>query len=202
LRTGVRVVAVELDGVHLDSGEVVPADVVVTGVGVRPATAWLADTGLELLPVVAVDEYLRTADPAVYALGDVAAWWSPRFGRRMDVQHWDDAYSAPTVVASAIAHGTSSELVHDPVPYFWGDQFGHRIEYVGHHDRAHCHDRRRLRHGLDRTLDGFVRAPHRGAGRRPFGLIAELRKQLLSAGHAVGADRMLGSGRRGRVARR
>ncbi|WP_236787766.1 FAD-dependent oxidoreductase [Amycolatopsis sp. GM8] len=133
LRTGVRVAAVEPDGVHLEGGEVIPADTVVTGVGVRPATAWLAGSGLELLPAVAVDERLRAGVPDVYALGDAAAWWSPRFGRRMDVQHWDDAYSAPSVVAQGIIGGEGPESVHDPVPYFWSDQFGHRIEYVGHH---------------------------------------------------------------------
>jgi 3-phenylpropionate/trans-cinnamate dioxygenase ferredoxin reductase component len=134
LRTSQQVAAVEADGVHLEGGEVIAADLVVTGAGVRAETAWLADSGLQLQPAVAVDEYLRTSDPAVYALGDAAAWWSRRFGRRVDVQHWDDAYTAPSVVASAIAHGDASDLVHDPVPYFWSDQFGHRIEYVGHHD--------------------------------------------------------------------
>jgi NADPH-dependent 2,4-dienoyl-CoA reductase/sulfur reductase-like enzyme len=133
LRTGVRVAAVEVDGVHLESGEVVAADVVVTGVGVRPATEWLVGSGLELLPAVAVDERLRTADPDVYALGDAAAWWSQRYGRRMSVQHWDDAYTAASVVAGGIVHGDAAESVHDPVPYFWSDQFGHRIEYIGHH---------------------------------------------------------------------
>ncbi len=133
LRTSARVSAVESDGVHLTGGEVIPADVVVTGIGVRAATDWLAGSGLELSPAVAVDAHLRTADPNVYALGDAAAWWSPRFGRRIDVQHWDDAYTAPAVVAAGIVHGAESELVHDPVPYFWSDQFGHRVEYVGHH---------------------------------------------------------------------
>jgi 3-phenylpropionate/trans-cinnamate dioxygenase ferredoxin reductase subunit len=135
LRTGQTVAAVEPDGVHIAGGEVVPADVVVTGIGVRPATGWLAGSGLDLLPAVAVDENLRTsADPAVYAVGDVAAWWSRRYGRRLNVQHWEDAYSAPTVVAGSVIRGPESELVHDPVPYFWSDQFGHRVEYVGHHD--------------------------------------------------------------------
>ena len=134
LRTSQRVAGVEPDGVHLEDGEVIAADTAVTGIGVRADTAWLADSGLQLQPAVAVDEYLRTSDPAVYALGDAAAWWSRRFGRQLDVQHWDDAYTAPSVVASAIAYGDASDLVHDPVPYFWSDQFGHRIEYVGHHD--------------------------------------------------------------------
>jgi NADPH-dependent 2,4-dienoyl-CoA reductase/sulfur reductase-like enzyme len=133
LRTGQSVASVEDGGVMLSSGEFVAADLVVTGIGVRPATGWLAGSGLELLPAVATDEFLR-AGPAVHALGDAAAWWSRRFGCRMSVQHWDDAYSAPSVVAASIVHGEQSELVHDPVPYFWSDQFGHRIEYVGHHD--------------------------------------------------------------------
>jgi NADPH-dependent 2,4-dienoyl-CoA reductase/sulfur reductase-like enzyme len=136
LRTDQRVTAVQRDGVHLADGEVVAADVVVTGIGVRPATAWLADSGLELLPAVAVDERLRTAEPTIFAVGDAAAWWSRRYGRHMHVQHWDDAYTAPTVVATTIAHGDTVDPVHDPVPYFWSDQFGHRIEYVGHHDES------------------------------------------------------------------
>jgi NADPH-dependent 2,4-dienoyl-CoA reductase/sulfur reductase-like enzyme len=135
LLTGRAVSAVEPDGVHLDDGEVIAADVVVTGIGVRPTTQWLSGSGLELTPAVAVDEQLRSHyDPTVYALGDVAAWWSRRYDRRMTVQHWDDAYTAPAVVASGILQGPDSELIHDPVPYFWSDQFGHRVEYVGHHD--------------------------------------------------------------------
>ncbi|HEX4557722.1 MAG TPA: FAD-dependent oxidoreductase [Mycobacterium sp.] len=136
LRTNQRVAAVQPDGVHLTDGEVIAADVVVTGVGVRPATGWLVGSGLELLPAVAVDESLRTADPSIYALGDAAAWWSRRYGRHMNIQHWDDAYTAPTVVAATIAGGDAIEQAHDPVPYFWSDQFGHRIEYVGHHEES------------------------------------------------------------------
>jgi len=114
---------------------VLAADAVVTGVGVRPSTDWLIGSGLELLPALAVDEHLRsTSDAHVYALGDTAAWWSRRYARRLNVQHWDDAYASPSVVAAGIVHGADSDLVHDPVPYFWSDQFGHRVEYVGHHD--------------------------------------------------------------------
>ena len=190
LRTGVRVAAVEPDGVHLDSGEVVPADVVITGVGVRPATDWLTDSGLELLPAVAVDAHLRTSDPTVYALGDAAAWWSTRFGRRMHVQHWDDAYSAPTVVASAIVHNGATELVHDPVPYFWSDQFGHRIEYVGAHDSSETAT-------IDEDFDtGWAARWTDSAGRLTAALavdqprlIAELRKQVLASAGAEDGPR-------------
>jgi NADPH-dependent 2,4-dienoyl-CoA reductase/sulfur reductase-like enzyme len=134
LRTGQSVVAIEPDGVHLATGEVVAGDVVVTGIGVRPATDWLASSGLELQPALAVDEHLRTSQPAIYALGDAAAWWSRRFGRRIRVQHWDDAYTAPAVVAGQIVDKVGVAPVHDPVPYFWSDQFGHRIEYIGCHE--------------------------------------------------------------------
>jgi NADPH-dependent 2,4-dienoyl-CoA reductase/sulfur reductase-like enzyme len=137
LRTGEAVAAVEPDGVHLADGEVITADVVVSGVGVRPTTHWVADSGIAVLPALSVDEHLRSScDPTVYALGDVAAWWSRRYGRRLNIQHWEDAYSAPAVVASGVVHGADSELIHDPVPYFWSDQFGHRVEYVGHHDSS------------------------------------------------------------------
>lgn len=137
LRTGVQVRAVEDDGVHLAGGEVIAADVVVTGIGVRPATGWLADSGLELLPALAVDQQLRAgAGNRVYALGDAAAWWSKRYNRRLNVQHWDSAYAAPAVVAAGIVHGADNDTIYDPVPYFWSDQFGHRVEYVGHHDRS------------------------------------------------------------------
>jgi NADPH-dependent 2,4-dienoyl-CoA reductase/sulfur reductase-like enzyme len=137
LRTGQGVTAVEPGGVRLAGGEVIAADVVVTGVGVRPATGWLAGSGLELLPALAVGEQLRAEGQTdVYALGDAAAWWSRRYGRRLNVPHWDDAYTAPPVVADAIVNGSDADLTHDPVPYFWSHQFGHRVEYVGHHDPA------------------------------------------------------------------
>jgi len=182
LRTSQRVAGVEPDGVQLQDGEVIAADAVVTGIGVRAATGWLADSGLQLLPAVAVDEYLRTSDPAVYALGDAAAWWSRRFGRHLDVQHWDDAYTAPSVVAGAIAHGDASDLVHDPVPYFWSDQFGHRIEYVGHHDGSDtvCID--------DDLAKGWVARWTDSAGRRTAALAVDQSKLIAAIRAEMAAE--------------
>jgi 3-phenylpropionate/trans-cinnamate dioxygenase ferredoxin reductase component len=127
--------AVVPGGVLLRNGRELPADVVVTGVGVRPTTGWLADSGLEVKRGVVVDEHLRTADHSIVAVGDVAARWSPRWQSHLHVEHWDEAVTAPTAAARTLLHDSSSDELapHDPIPYFWSDQFGHKVQYVGHH---------------------------------------------------------------------
>jgi 3-phenylpropionate/trans-cinnamate dioxygenase ferredoxin reductase component len=134
LRLGTRVRGVSDGAVFLDDGELIPADLVVTGVGVRPETAWLQGSGLNVDRGVLVDEHLQASTQAVVALGDVAARWSPRYGRLLRVEHWDDAATAGAVAAATLlAHSPDQLRPHDPVPYFWSDQFGHKIQYVGHH---------------------------------------------------------------------
>lgn len=126
LRTLVR--EVTEGGVRLTTGEFVAADVVVTGIGVRPSVEWLADAGLELRDGVVTDEHLRTSLPGVVAVGDCAAWWSRRYGRRLRVEHWDTALGAPEVAAAALLGETE---VYDPVPYFWSEQFGRMVQFAG-----------------------------------------------------------------------
>ena len=133
LRTGVAVEAVQPGGLALVGGEWIAADEIVTAVGVRPATGWLAGSGLELDNGVAVDASLRTSRPGVYAVGDCAAFTSRRFGRRLRFEHWDVALHAPEVIAANILGG---DEVYDPVPYFWSEQFGRMIQYVGYHGNA------------------------------------------------------------------
>ncbi|GAA4611012.1 FAD-dependent oxidoreductase [Actinoallomurus liliacearum] len=133
LRTGVKVASVERGGLDLAGGGSIEADVVLTGVGVRPETAWLEGSGLTLDNGVAVDERLRTGRPGVYAVGDCAAWWSSRFRRRLRVEHWDTALNAPEVAAAGLLGG---DRLYDPVPYFWSEQFGHMVQYAGHHPVA------------------------------------------------------------------
>ncbi|GAA1637919.1 FAD-dependent oxidoreductase [Georgenia ruanii] len=131
LSLGVRVREVVAEGVLLDDGELVPADVVLTAVGVRPETAWLAGSGLVIGPAgVPVDADRRTSDPNVYAVGDVASRWSDRLGAPVHGGHWDEAASGPTAVAATIL-GTPRGA--DEVPYFWSDQFGRKVQYVGQH---------------------------------------------------------------------
>ncbi|MDH2428693.1 FAD-dependent oxidoreductase [Sphaerisporangium sp. TRM90804] len=133
LRLGTMVGSVDPGGLAMMDGSWIPADVVVTGIGVRPAVSWLAGSGVELDNGVVVDEHLRTSMEGVVAVGDCANWWSRRFGRRLRVEHWDTALHAPE---TAIATLLGETAVYDPIPYFWSEQFGHMLQYAGHHDGA------------------------------------------------------------------
>ncbi|MEO3813869.1 FAD-dependent oxidoreductase [Sphaerisporangium sp. B11E5] len=130
LRLGTMVGSVDPGGLTMMDGSWIPADVVVTGIGVRPSVAWLAGSGIELDNGIVVDEHLRTSMPGVVAVGDCASWWSRRFGRRLRVEHWDTALHAPETAVATMLGGTA---VYDPVPYFWSEQFDHMLQYAGHH---------------------------------------------------------------------
>ncbi|HUV47399.1 MAG TPA: FAD/NAD(P)-binding oxidoreductase, partial [Actinomycetes bacterium] len=138
-------------GERVDDVESLNADVVLAGLGARPSTSFLADSAIELRPedkAVVVDGHLRSSMPGVVAVGDCAAWWSARYDTRLRVEHWDTALHAPAVAASTLIAGASAEAdvdPYDPVPYFWSDQFGHTIQYVGHRGAS---DRR-----VDRCVD-------------------------------------------------
>lgn len=131
-----RVDRLEPGAVHLADGTRLPADAVVVGIGVRPDTAWLADSGLALDPrgAVVVDDHLRTSHPDVYAVGDCVVFPSARYGTDLRVEHWDNALHGPRTVAANL---TGGDTAYDPVPYFWSDQFGRMIQYVGHHGPDH-----------------------------------------------------------------
>ncbi|MFE3288703.1 NAD(P)/FAD-dependent oxidoreductase, partial [Streptomyces sp. NPDC059233] len=139
LVTGARVAGVEAGRVLLEDGRELPAGAVVVGIGARPATGWLAGTGVELGPdgSVTADEHLRTSLPGVYAVGDCASFPSGRYGARLLVHHWDNALQGPRAVAANIlAGGGEPGEVYDPVPYFWSEQFGRFVQYAGHHGGA------------------------------------------------------------------
>ncbi|GAA5001694.1 NAD(P)/FAD-dependent oxidoreductase [Streptomyces siamensis] len=133
LRTHARVERVEPGAVVLDDGSRVPAGAVVVGVGARPATAWLAGSGIELGAhrEIMADDHLRTSLPDVYAVGDCASFPSGRYEDRLLVHHWDNALQGPRTVAANIIG--EAPAAYDPVPYFWSEQFGRFVQYVGHH---------------------------------------------------------------------
>jgi NADPH-dependent 2,4-dienoyl-CoA reductase/sulfur reductase-like enzyme len=133
LRLGQLVGSVRHVGLELADGTVLAADEIVTAVGVRPAVGWLASSGVAVDGGIIVDERLRTSVPGVYAVGDCAALWSRRYGRRLRFEHWDVALRAPEVVAANLLGG---EAVYDPVPYFWSEQFGRMVQYAGYHGGA------------------------------------------------------------------
>lgn len=148
LRLGAPVAEVAPEGLVLEGGEVLPADEVLSAVGVRPEVGWLDGSGIEIDRGVQADERLRTSMPGVCAVGDCAAWWSTRFGARLQIQHWDNALRAPYVAAaSLLARHAGAEverdtgeagqdLIYDPVPYFWSAQHGRMLQYVGYHAAA------------------------------------------------------------------
>ncbi|MEW1547220.1 NAD(P)/FAD-dependent oxidoreductase [Streptomyces tsukubensis] len=152
LITDARVVSVEPGAVVLSSGRRIAAGAVVVGIGARPATAWLAGSGIATGPdgSITADEGLRTGLPRVYAVGDCASFPSARYGQRLLVHHWDNALQGPRTVATNIigdleaaarpegaAPGPAvAPAVYDPVPYFWSEQFGRFVQYAGDHAGA------------------------------------------------------------------
>ncbi|MEU8350847.1 FAD-dependent oxidoreductase [Streptomyces sp. NPDC048845] len=138
LLTGSRVAAVEPGAVLLADGSRIRAGAVVVGIGARPATGWLAGSGVELCEggAVRADDRLRTTVPDVYAAGDCASFPSARYGERLLVHHWDNALQGPAAVAAHIVRGGAEVPRYDPVPYFWSEQFGRFVQYAGHHAGA------------------------------------------------------------------
>jgi 3-phenylpropionate/trans-cinnamate dioxygenase ferredoxin reductase subunit len=113
--------------------ELVDADVVVVGVGAAPNTALAEAAGLPVDNGVLVDEHLQTADPAIWAVGDVAHATNTALGRRIRVEHWDNAIRQGKLAGTVIAGKPAS---FDWQPYFYTDQFDLGMEYVGYADAS------------------------------------------------------------------
>jgi NADPH-dependent 2,4-dienoyl-CoA reductase/sulfur reductase-like enzyme len=139
LRLGANIVGLVGDGrvggVELVDGEVVPADVVVVGVGVAPVTAWLEGSGVDIDNGVRCDPALRVyvggrPRPDVVAAGDVARWDHPSYAEPVRVEHWTNAAEQGAAAAATLLHREDA-LPFAPVPYFWSDQHGTKIQFVG-----------------------------------------------------------------------
>jgi NADPH-dependent 2,4-dienoyl-CoA reductase/sulfur reductase-like enzyme len=133
IRCGVTIERLLADGVRLAGGDWVPADVVVVGVGVAPATEWLAGSGLELGDGVVCDPTLCAGVAGVYAAGDLARWPNELYGEEMRVEHWTNAAeqgaaAAHNLLATAVGGDATA---YAPVPFFWSDQAPHRIQLLG-----------------------------------------------------------------------
>lgn len=134
LRCGVGVDRVEGNGhverVVLADGTVLPADLVIVGIGSVPATAWLEGSGLTLDNGILCDETLYTGVPGIYAAGDVANWRNPLFDRHQRLEHWTSA-AEQGAAAARNALDPSSAKPYSTVPYFWSDWYDSRIQFVG-----------------------------------------------------------------------
>ena len=119
-----------VEGVTLDDGRLLPADVVLVGVGAQPNVDWLEGSGLELENGVRCDAGGLTSSPGVVAVGDCAAWYDPRLGRHHRVEHWTGALDRPKRAVATLLSGDSSGPDVAPA-YFWSDQYGVRIQFAG-----------------------------------------------------------------------
>ena len=116
----------------LDNREAVPCDVVVIGIGVAPATRWLADSGLPT-DGIPVDEAGATEAWFVYAAGDAARPLDPHTGAHVRTEHWEAAARQGSAAALGILGLPLRRL---DLPSFWSDQYGLRIQYLGRSEGA------------------------------------------------------------------
>ena len=118
----------KVTGAVTSSGEVLPADLVVVGIGAIPSTGLASDAGLDVGNGVIVDAGLRTSAPDVFAAGDVANAYHPLYGKHVRVEHWANALNGgPAAARSMLGQGVS----YDAVPYFYSDQYDLGMEAAG-----------------------------------------------------------------------
>lgn len=117
-------------GLRLGDGSTVSADVVLVAAGARPRIELAEKAGLTLADGgVAVDAALRTSDPDIFAVGDIAAAQHPLLDTRIRTEHWANALKQPAVAAAGMLGAPGS---YDELPYFFTDQYDLGMEYVGH----------------------------------------------------------------------
>jgi NADPH-dependent 2,4-dienoyl-CoA reductase/sulfur reductase-like enzyme/nitrite reductase/ring-hydroxylating ferredoxin subunit len=121
--------AIHPHAVELDNGDMLAADLVVLGVGVRPRTGLAEKAGLEVAEGIIVDSYLRTSAPSVWAAGDVARYPEPRLGTTVRIEHWLVAQRHGQAVARDML-GLGAPF--RDVPFFWSQHYDVTLACVGH----------------------------------------------------------------------
>lgn len=173
-------------GLVLSDGQRLRADVVVVGIGMQPAAAWLTGSGIPIDNGVLTDAGYVTDRPNVVAVGDVARPWNPRLGRHVRREHWTDAAEGPVIAVRNLLAGRTLHHVDKP-SYFWSDQYGTRIQFAG---AAEPSDEIRFLDGA--PADGtFVATYHRGGATTAVlamnnpRLFTRLRRQLAGTSHGA-----------------
>ena len=131
-RLGQTVTAVSADGATTSTGDNLPADLIVAGVGVRPNVALAEQAGLATDKGVLVNEYLETSVPGIYAAGDIAKWPDPHTGQNIRVEHWVVAERQGQCAARNIIRAKSGKRERfDQIPFFWSNHYDVAIGYSG-----------------------------------------------------------------------
>lgn len=116
-------------GVRLADRTVIDTDAVVVGIGIIPNTSLADAAGLQVDNGVVVDQHLATSDPDVFAAGDVANSYYPRYDTHLRLEHWSAALNQGPVAASNIL---GEAVPYDRLPYFYSDQYDMAMEYTGY----------------------------------------------------------------------
>lgn len=182
-----RVSAVRVNGgrcvemLELSDGTRIETDLVVMGLGVVPATGWLAGSGLDISDGVRCDTGLQAVGATnIYAAGDVARWTHPLFGESLRVEHWTNANEHAEVVASSILGEVKSPV---GVPYVWSDQYDKKIQIVG---RPRASDDVTV---IEDPVDGRHLAVYERAGRVVGMLTVDSPRTMLRGRKAIAAGK-------------
>ena len=152
----------------LDDGTNIPCDAALVALGATPECPQTLAGG----DGIETDACGRTRLPGIYACGDVASSWRPWIGKRLRIEHWTNAAGQGACVARTILGGAAP---YDEMPYFWSDQFGLRLQYVGHAEEWAAVD-------IEGDENSFSAQYRREDGQTLAALLA-------NRGHEIGATR-------------